>query len=546
MNLIHSNISPNRYFLRSFLILLAFYIVLFPSMSYNPQVWVEQGSNYLFYAYNKTFAQNVWKDDAGYLVWLPRLIALLVSAIASPYWFIAICNLIVLMLIAFFVSFINHHSLRSLIPNDRQRFYVGLILGLCVLPYYEIFTYINFSYIGFLFITFLLFADKEQMRTGEYRAYCLLCALLCISKFHFVLFIPFFIGFMIYHQRCGQKRSMQFYIPSLCTMLIQLLYVAITMKYADSVANRYTVIGMGAEGLLMVLRGILLYFTAYSTHFRILTYFPLVTFLGLVALGYFAYLVIASYKKQLISRHIFLVIIICNLISLGFALMASLNKASDVFVIFFESKGFAFGRQGFVVYDMLWLSIVIFFLNVKEIPWPKIPNAKKTLIILVAILTLGTVLPKVRHGDRQLTGLSDWKNLHVLVKNPQYYLPVNPPEGGLKMGISHGVSFYKKYDINQGILDINDIAGEGKNVAALIFEYPYKAKLKAIAYDQNSQEIAHAQMISGLKARFKYLLFDPISNSAGGGQFPNKILILDENNRILENISASVAVYVYD
>ncbi len=546
INSLYQKSIKAHYFLCSFIILWVFYVFLYPSLSYNPQIWAEQGSNYLFYAYNKTFAQNIWKDDAGYLVWLPRLIALLFSALASPYWFIVICNLIALMLIAFFVSFINHHSLRILIASDEQRFFISLILGLCVLPHYEIFTYINFSYIGFLFITFLLFADKESLSNVQYIFCSVLVALLCISKFHFVLFMPFFIGFMIYHQRCSQKRSMQFYIPSLCTMLIQLLYVAISMKYTDSPANEYTMIDLGFKGLVItILRGILLYFTAYSTHFRFLYYMPLVHLAGLIVLAYFAYLIISSYKKQQICAKIFLSIIICNLIALSFALMASLNQFSVIKSIFLYNAPYSFGRQGFVIYDLVYLAIIIFLLNVKQLSWPNIKPAKNILLFtLIAFITC-TTMPKTLYRDSHSIGLSDWKNLHVLLKNEKYYIPANPPEWGLAHGIYKGISFYKKYEADKGILNITDIADLQKKLAALIVQYPGETKLHAIAYNKNGQKIAQAEMLSDPKKDYKYLLFEPLPILAGGGQFADKILILDENNQPLENIFMS-AVYVFD
>lgn len=536
-----SNLSRHL-ILCSFFILWVFYIFLYPSLSYNPQIFAEQGSNYLFYAYNKTFAQNIWKDDAGYLVWLPRVIALLVSAIASPYWFIVLCNLIALALSSFFVSFINHPSLRSLLSSDVQRFWLGLILGLCVLPCYEVFTYINFSYIGFIFVTLLLFADKEHMHTAEYIAYFVLAALLCISKFHFVLFAPIFIFFIIVHHRHRQRRSMYFYIPALCTIMIQLFYVVLTMKYTDSVANSYTMAGLGMKGMIItLLRGVLLWFTAYSTHFRFLHHIIAVHLAGMILLCGFSYFVIVSWKKREISTSIFMAVILLNLIALGFAIISSLNQFSGIKSIFLYNAPYSFGRQGFMVYIMIWLSVAVFLLNVLQVPCLLGRQGKNIFLLMMTVLSLCTVLPKMFSIDSPSKGLSDWKNLHVLLKNPQYYIPVNPPGWGLQLGISKGISFYRIYEATAGVLDISDLSALKKKVAAVIVEYPTQERLHAFSYDESGQVISRSNMISHINSRYKYLLFETVLP----GGFADKIVILNENNVPEENILMS-AVYIFE
>ena len=177
-------------FLISFITLWVYFVCLYPTLF--REVFAEQGSNYLFYAYNKTFAQNVWKDDAGYLVWLPRVIALLVSAIASPYWFILITNLIAQGFLAFFVSFFNHRGFRGILP-DHLRFLISLIFGMIILPNYELFTYVNFVYTGFIFIGFLLFLNKENLRGGGqntcFTAFYAPCYV--FQNFTLLFFIPF-------------------------------------------------------------------------------------------------------------------------------------------------------------------------------------------------------------------------------------------------------------------------------------------------------------------------------------------------------------------
>ncbi len=191
-NLYQKTIAKN-YFLSSLIILWLYFIALYPNLF--QEACTEHAINYLFYAYNKTFAENVWKDDAGYLVWLPRAIALLVSAIASPYWFILITNIIAQGFLAFFVAFINHPGFDDILPR-HMRFALSLIFGMIILPNYEIFIYVNFVYTGFIFISFLLFLNKEKLRGGGQNTYftafyARFCAFL---NFILLSFFPFSLG----------------------------------------------------------------------------------------------------------------------------------------------------------------------------------------------------------------------------------------------------------------------------------------------------------------------------------------------------------------
>ena len=307
---------------------------------------------------------------------------------------------------------------------------------------------------------------------------------------------------------------MYFYIPALCTIIIQLLYVALTMKYTDSVANSYTMADLGMKGMIItLLRGVLLWFTAYSTHFRFLHHIIAVHLAGMILLCGFSYFVLVSWKKREISTSIFMAVILLNLLALGFAIISSLNQSSGIKGIFLYNASYSFGRQGFMVYIMIWLSVAVFLLNVSQVPWPTGKQGKNILLLIMAVLSLCTVLPKMLSIDSPSKGLSDWKNLHVLLKNPQYYIPVNPPGWGLQLGISKGISFYRTYEETAGVLDISDIAALRKKVAAMIVEYPAQERLYAIAYDEAGQVISRANMISDVKARYKYLLFE----TAGGG-----------------------------
>ena len=270
-DLYHGIIAKN-YFFTAFILLWVYYILLYPCLSYLSEVFAEHGSNYFYYAYYKSFSENIWQDDAGYLVWLPRLIALAVSAVSGPYWFIYITNFIALACVAFFVSFMNHPGFRGILQDDRQRFLLSLLLGMIIVPSLEVLSYTNFSYTGFFFIAFLVFLDKNRLAKPEYIFYSLLCCLLCISKFHFTLFFPIFLALIIRSAYKKEWRSALFYLPSMITIMIQILYVlCVSGARETGFVPEFTSINSGFISTVMkAARGLAFWTTAYATHFRFL------------------------------------------------------------------------------------------------------------------------------------------------------------------------------------------------------------------------------------------------------------------------------------
>ena len=556
-------------FLISFITLWVYFVCLYPTLF--REVFAEQGSNYLFYAYNKTFAQNVWKDDAGYLVWLPRVIALLVSAIASPYWFILITNLIAQGFLAFFVSFFNHRGFRGILP-DHLRFLISLIFGMIILPNYELFTYVNFVYTGFIFIGFLLFLNKENLRGGgaEYLFYCVLCALLCISKFHFVVFYPIFIACMIYHGCRKERRSLFFYIPSLITISIQLVYVALITGQAGALS--YTVYNnTGILGrIIPALRGVFLWLTAYSTNFRFLGYAFFSLTAAAVLFSFLAYFAFKYYKSGMICARVFYLFIVFNLISIMFGCVTALSHFTGISEVAFKNIPFFFGRRWSVSYNMVWLAVVILLFNFILIPQNKGKKCTKIyagILGVFLILSLLTTYPKIFKEGQYITkgnriSLSDWAKLHVLLKNEKYYIPLDPfPHGLYAASFNKGISvgqiseniyasqkaFTKNmtevpdYDqesfTENGDLSTEDLFQNGQKIMALIAAYPKNESIYALALDAQNRVLARSYLLSSTRTMYKYLLFDQSVSAA-------KIRFLNQDDEPVGTEITLAAVYI--
>lgn len=547
-NSLYHKTMGRHLFLSSFIILWIFYMVLYPSFSYDSQLYFEQGSNYLYHAYNYNLRTNVWTPDAGYLVWLPRAIALIVSIFASPHYFVYITNILALAMIAFFVSFINHQGFRSFIANDHLRFALGLLFGAVILPVYEVFSYINFAYTGFIFIAFLLFLNKEKVPQLEYASYMVLCALLSVSKFHFVVFFPFFLAAMVWHWCKKEYKSMWFYLPSLMTIGIQILYVLAKSSKSTFVVNHTVYDTNLFQVIFQACRGFGFWTTAYATNFRFLGNAVLAQLVGLAFFSFLFYLLIKAYQAGKISKKIMWMFIIFNLISIGFGCMTSLSSLTEIGDAFFNNGRYPLNRRGFVSYDMVWFSVVILLLQLCRVYTCKscectLPSRAKfgipdlpglllmIFILLSGLITFPKAYTKAWYSWINPAPLSDWRHLHSLFLQDYYYIPVDPSPFGLYAGVySKGTDLGKiavnpylletankieanipKYDRTSfqadGTLTTMDLYAQQAKVLSMIIECAVDDAVYAQAYSIDGQVLTQTTLLSQPDSVYKYLLF---------------------------------------
>lgn len=518
--------SYNKYFFATFFILWCFYILKYPTLSYNSEVWAEQGTNYLYHAYNSNLWDNIWMPDAGYLVWLPRFIALIVSYIFSPFYFIYITSFIGLAVIAYCISFINHESFRDIVGSDKERFVLSMVLGVFIIPYYENFTFVNFAYHGFIFCSLLIFMDKEKLDTREYWIYSILSALFCISKFHYVVFLPVLLGAIAIHYYQKEKKSILFFVPSIITILIQVIYVLQISSKSSSVKSDTIIDESIFSVILTSLKGVYFWLQAYAVNFDFIGNALLVNLFSLFVILFLILLLVKKWFKQELPYKTILLLITFNIIAVGYSSISSLSHLKDLNVNFSNTE-FYFNRINFMTYDLVWIAGMIFLFNLKH----KI--TKNTLLVIFMFLSISITLNK---GTSQYKwpdikfSYSEWANYYKLFNKEQYCIPVNPDSRIILKNCS-------KINENKNNKPISKIkfGKASRTVLSLLVTYPYKEEVYAVAYDIDGSKIGEAKMLSNENRIFKYLLFD-------NAVIPYKIMIFKKHN---DKIAKIYGVTIY-
>ena len=499
---------PSRFFSPpffgiAFILSYLFYIVKFPYMSYNSEPYAEQGTNFLYHAYKSGLWENIWEPDAGiYLPWLPRAIALIVSSIFSPHLFNYITNFIALAIISFCVSFINHRGLRGIIPNDLNRFVLSLLLSIFVSSYHEIFLFVNFSYFGFIFCTLILFMDKSKIGRPEYWAYATLCALFCISKAHFVIFLPLFLANIFWKSYNKEKTDNSFFfIPSIITIAIQIFFIFLEeTAYANS--RMSIMIDEGFSRIFFVgLRGFFFWIQSYSQYFRILKDPQLIHLCGLMLMAtYIAFCVKLTTNNKITRQQIFLILTL-NLLSIGFATVSATHPTHHFNdeKINFSTTYFHFGRATFVSEIFVFISLVIFLFILGRMRIPAL-----LLSLLVAVLGSNT---KINDGlwwpFTKGAQCSNWKNYHKLIEEKKFFIPGEP----CRWVISNVCqNIHETKSNSKTFVKVDEIVLDRKNYPiSLLIHYPKHEAIFAELHSQSGQTVARYSMLSSKKMKNKYI-----------------------------------------
>lgn len=232
----------NYYFISSLLIIVILKCLLFPSLTTDPEVWAEAGSNYLPYALYSTYWQNLWATDAGYLPLLPRFLSVIIIKVFHGIEiYAAATQLIAIGFIALFSSIINFQVFRKLFPSDLLRFLTGI--SIAFIPDYELNTFINFTYFGLVPLLLFLFIDKSNMRNSIFWSISLFLFLIIMSKPHFIAFAPILFVMCIITYRKKLHRTLTFYVLCLMGLLVQIITLKLNPSNWGTSSGISTIIG---------------------------------------------------------------------------------------------------------------------------------------------------------------------------------------------------------------------------------------------------------------------------------------------------------------
>lgn len=199
-------------------------IYLLDSSIYLEPTYAEAVTNFLKFAREEKFTDNLFITDAGYLPLLPRVITLLyvkVLRIQSSYvlYFMqSTACLICSMIWAFFVLY----PFRGIMKLPNRILWCILVMLTCFCEETLFFT--NHAYWGIYFLLLMMIADLKEFHGLSYICLTAFGALVCLSKGTYAVILPLAVLGMVFMYRGMTVRDRVFICVAGTASLLQVLY----------------------------------------------------------------------------------------------------------------------------------------------------------------------------------------------------------------------------------------------------------------------------------------------------------------------------------
>ena len=420
METVKCELLENQFFLISLFIIFSVLFLEFPSLSYRSEIWAEQGTNYLINARYLSFFKNLFVTDAGYLVIFPRIIAVLTYYVFPLEYYAFITNLCGLFFASLSAAFFSRKCFRHIISSDFVRFIISLLLGFGISNNYENHTYVNFVYHMCYFCFFAIFCDKTKMNRFVFVLFTVVNALVCCSKFHFVLFfVPYFI-FAVIAIKKRAKRDSIFYCTSIFMICVQLAHTLLTYKQSGWIQSQVVSSGNPKSIFItlpaLVIKAFMFHIQSYANKLDILYCIFIVCTI--------CFVVYKLYKALKLSREQVNFFVLANYVSVGFLGISSLVHLKTMQI----GSELGLGRATFVSIEITFVAICLVLYHLWE--W------KRSFLIPIVVFALYSHnfahfgshlhLNRDRYANPQ-SSRSQWKAYNQLFSYEDYYIPINPP-----------------------------------------------------------------------------------------------------------------------
>ena len=486
-------------FLLTFFLIFIICVLEFPSLSYRSEVWAEQGTDFLYNAKNLSFFKNLFKIHFAYIVLLPRFISLFVYTFFPVKYFPLVTNIAGLLFIAFFCAFFSKKKFRILIESDFIRFCICLLLGFGLTNNYENYTFINFSYYGIYFCFFMMFYDKESLSKFTFFLYAVLNALLCASKFHFIIFFIPYIILEIVSLKKKRKRDIVFFATSLFTLSLQ-FFVALGNRITSLSDSESKII---AELPVFIMKSFMLYIRAFTAGKSSIIY-------CILLVSCTCFFVYTLYKQKKFSD------IQLNFFVLGNFIAFSFLAVSTLLTIFPSSGkdtvGMIFSLNTPWVASLRWVFIsveLLFVMLIFAIYQYYMAKPNVLLIVLLVVLYSNNFveLKDYRPLKRDLYPKADdsrsqWNNYFTLFSYEDYFIPVNPDGWSIVKDCSH-----IKDIIIDGNTSFEVAIGEDISLRAIYIDYDEKINFTVEGFLKEESFLGEGKIVSNT-GRNIYVLFE--------------------------------------
>lgn len=456
-------------FILSFLIIFISIFFKFPSNGMDAEFFAEAGANFFYHAKFSPLTQTFLTPEAGYLPLLQRVIAFFVVTLGGAVIYVPlIFQIFAASGIAFFCSFINLNSFKSLISSPFLRFFLGLTLAF--FPNFEMYPFINFIYFGFTFLFLLSFYEFRNKSYFTAFFWGLLGLLLIGSKALLLCIAPYFGLLLLFAIYKNKKKNALVYFMITIGALIQSIFCLYVLVFQSS--------GVQASRQKNLLQLLSMTFDLYigvsvEDFMGFFYYFP--NFLVIkIAIFFFTFLLIPIYfyrknKKQL-AFGIFglqLTSIISLLLFLGLAPVELYPKLRTS-----EFSNPPFFRWYFVAHHSLILTVFIVIGDLRS----KLIQVILIIMFLYFYPGYKLFLEQEDIYKNKFFSHSQWNTFIPLLNEDAFCIPVNPDP----WLIQHNCEISESLEERTVLAIKVDKFNSGVKPEKLTLEYSDRSKMDAV------------------------------------------------------------------
>ncbi len=534
-----SNSRINYYYCTSFLVIVTAVLVKLPSLVTSAEFYAETMTIFFKEATQSSFWEILTYVEADYLITFQLLVSfVLVRVFGVIEYFPGIVNFIFLLFVAFSVSLINLRAFRVLIASDYLRFMIGISIGLT--PYLEVYQLLHANLFGFLIFLLFIFVDKDQFNRWLFYSLIFLMFMVGIARPNMVAFLPVYMILLGMAIKSNRIRDIIFYGAGSASLSLQAYAMIMGQLFWSS--QRHTGIYTEITGIdnfispifitiVYYLRTLLaVVFKEVSGRYVMMALIFILTALILTAC-YYLYR-----KKRFIILYYFCLSQILALGLIYFIAFSSPSVRVDwSFIQYDPMRWWAYSNL------TIYISLMVLASNTVQEILSRIPDltlrniSSRVAIIFLSVLPiLFHIRPFYNYNDPYAgnESLSNWAVYRELLKDNDYYIPINP-DNGFKWALqkdNERINFNFKDANTIDAIDFDRALADVNLRGVVIVNHQYNLSMKDLilrAYDKNGKVIAIPRRLDNVMNKYLYYYFPVRINPHSIGFFNEKLESVD-------------------
>lgn len=508
--------KDNYYFFASFLLVVTAVLIKFPSLVSSAEFYAETMTIFFRMANESPFSEIVTFVGADYLVTFQLLVAYIVIRVFGIVeQFPGVVNFIFLLFVAFCVSLINLRVFRSLVASDFSRFMIGVSISLT--PYLEVYQLLHANLFGVMIYFLFIFVDKNRIPAGLFYFAVFLMLMIGIARPNLIAFLPVYLvlfGISVYRHRL---RDSIFYGVGCISLGTQAFVMLMSQLFwsTQKASGIYTDIH-NIDGIFKAIFVAAVFYlrTLLSVIFKEVSGRGLLTLLLCLTIVVIISACFYLYRKQ---RYRVLYFFISSQF-LAYALVYFICYSSPA-AVGLDWSIIKYNPMRWWAYSnyVIYISLTVLAYNTVKEMYIRIPGTGDRNAapgIAVAVVVMAALLFHIRPFylyDDPYDGpesLSNWERYHPLIKNEDYFIPVNPATG-FKWGLSKDNNLFP-VNISQdnvGAIDFTLLKEDLLLRGILLENHDYQKSMKDLVikvYDEKGSEIVEPRRLDDFGDKYLY------------------------------------------